>query len=271
MIDNDLRDFEEWQAVSHPDLASRKPTELFTQEFAEVYERLHTDLWWRIIDLHGTLCSLELLKEFPFHYLYRPNGMEFWELVECNFLEMTIIRLHSIVNDQEHDAHTIRKFKNSINQEPWVDNNLRNVFRKSLRECKFDKRIDSVAESVRDIRHSAIAHRILDPKTGYPKNQLPEVSLQELRRLFNSIHRLFGVLSFGSSYVTLIGDLMPGMIDGQPTRTCLDEVLDAILKDSYWINEPEKNSWWQDCRKHKSSEELQFLNKYRKRIGLAKA
>src|SRR5687767_3964757 len=104
MNTNDLlADLETWQACSHPDLANRRPEELFEPAFVERYHRLHQDLWWRIIRLHGTFYTLEQLKAFPFDQLYAPNQMEFWRLVIENFLDVGVLMLHGLVNDAGED------------------------------------------------------------------------------------------------------------------------------------------------------------------------
>jgi hypothetical protein len=63
-------DLDTWQASSHPKLACCPPEELFVGSFVERYQRLHEDLWQRIIRLHGTVFTLEQLKRFPLDYLY---------------------------------------------------------------------------------------------------------------------------------------------------------------------------------------------------------
>ena len=80
-----LKNLDKWYASSHPELADAKPETLFELGFVEKYLRLHSDLWWRIIRVHGTLYTLGELKEFPFDHLYPPNGMEFWRLRERYF------------------------------------------------------------------------------------------------------------------------------------------------------------------------------------------
>lgn len=122
------------------------------------------------------------------------------------------------------------------------------------------------------IRTNLIAHHLIDKESGSAKESLAGVSIIELRRLFDATHSLFGALSFGSAYVTLAGDLEPGTVGGQPTRTCLNEVLDAVLRDSYVVNQPElRGQWWPMTRKHMDEEELQMMNKLRKRRGLPEA
>ena len=269
-MDN-LNNPEKWEATSHPDLCELKPDGLFQPKFAERYIHLHNDLWQRLVRLHGTIHTLEQLKHVPFNYLYCVDNMEFWYLAKYNFFGMAIVSLHSLVNDQASDSHTIPKFKNEIATGPWLDQGMRDLFRQTLRERKFNGHVRSIAERVGDVRHNLV-HRLIDTQTGYPKEDIAEEILRDLRELLDATHAMFGALSFGSAYATLAGDLIPGTIGGIPTRTCLDEVLDAVIRNSYFVNEPElKQLWWADLRKRKAPEELKILNELRKRVGLPEA
>src|SRR5438128_1729466 len=116
-----LLNLENWQAASHPELAELKPIKLFGADFVERYQRLHNDLWQRIIRLHGTVHTLEQLQEFPFDYLYAPNDMEFWRLVVENFLDTASLMLHGLVNDAGDDVHSLLSFRDAIVQGNWVD------------------------------------------------------------------------------------------------------------------------------------------------------
>lgn len=267
-----LKDLNKWQAYSHPALADCKPEELFKTSFCERYCRLHNNLWWRIIRVHGTLYTLGQLNSFPFDRLYAPYEMEFWRLVIRNFLDIACLMLHGLVNDTGEDVHGILWFKNDIIKARWLCSEKFGLFKNTLRERKFDKVVESIAKRVEKIRHSHIAHPLIDKQSGSPKEALAGVSLEELRQLFDAVHSLFGALSFGSAYCTLAGDLMPSTVGGQPTRTCLDKVLDAVVRDSYFVNQPERRKqWWPERRKRMPAEKLQVMNDLRKRIGLPEA
>ncbi len=265
-------DLEKWQASSHPQLARRKPEDLFTAEFAKKYQTLHHDIWYRMIQLHGTLYSLEKLKEFAFEYLYDPNHMEFWRLVDANFFGMCIVLLNGLVNDRGSDAHTLRSFKNMCIKAQWSDPQLKKLLEATLKEREFDANLQNIAERVKRIRTIHIAHRLKDKQTGLFTQQLEGVSLTELRQLFDGAHALFGALSFGTSYVTLSMDYAPSTTGGQPNPTSLDKVLDAVLRDSYFVNQPERlGPSWPDHRKLMDTRDLQMMNDLRRRIGLPDA
>jgi hypothetical protein len=268
-----LQNLDKWQASSHPSLAESKPEELFETDFVERYSRLHSDLWGRMIRVHGTLYTLKQLKDFPFFdYIYSPQQMEFWRLVFENFFDMACLMLHGLVCDQGKDVHTLRSFRDQIMKASWLFPDKQELFKQILKERKFDETVQLIEKRVEKIRDNYVAHRLINKESGTPKEALTGVSLEELQQLFQAVHSLFGALSFGATYVTLTGDLMPGTIGGQPKRTCLDDVLDAVLRDSPVVREPEiRAQWWPELRKHMPPEELRRLNGARKRIGLPEA
>ncbi|MFA6135554.1 MAG: hypothetical protein WC869_16195 [Phycisphaerae bacterium] len=267
-----LADLEQWQAYSHPKLANSKLEELLQVPFIERYKSLHSDFWWRIIRVHGTLVTLDQLIQFPFESIYAPNEMEFWRLVFENFVDITVLLLHGLTIDTECKAHTLQSFKKEIIEDKWLRSDKFELFRQTLRERKFGKRVKSIKKCVTEMRNNYIAHRSKDEQSGLPKEGLAGVTLEELWVLFDEVHSLFGALSFGSAYVTLAGDLMPSTVGGEPTRTCLDGLLDAVLRDSLFVNEPErKEKLWPGRRKHRKPESLRVMNELRKRIGLPEA
>jgi hypothetical protein len=273
MTTNELLDqLDRWQAVSHPLLTNRKPEELFDADFAQRYSRLQSNLWLRIARLHGTLLTLEELSEFPFQYLYVPGDMEFWKLTFLNFFDVAILKLHGLVNDSGFETLTLNSFRSEIIKAPWRCQDARNLLRQTLEERSFDGLIKSIAKRVDVIRDGHIAHSLIDKQSGNPKEIPGTVTIKEVRQLFDAAHRLFGALSFGSGYGTLAGDLMPCTVGGKPKRTCLERVLDAVLRDSDFVNRPERRkTWWEMDRAHMNPDTLRAMNDLRKRVGLPEA
>ena len=107
-----LRNPDKWQAHGHPSLTSCKPEALFEASFCERYYRLHKDLSWRVIRLHGTLHTLEQLDQFPFDFIYAPSEMEFWRLVFENFVDGSVLLLHGLAIDTGTNVHSLKSFKN---------------------------------------------------------------------------------------------------------------------------------------------------------------
>jgi len=267
-----LEALDTWQAYSHPELSECKPEELFSTGFAAQYRFLHKDIWERIVRLNGTILSLETLREFPFHLVYAPGNMEFWRLVFSNFYEVTCLNLHGLSGDAGNDVHSIPSFKKTIVSAQWIDPRAKELLLETLKERRFDSDVRAVAGRVTALRNNRIAHRLIDKENGGFKGDKVGVTLKELRALFNAVHAQFGAVSFGSAYVTLAGDMMPGRVQGKPARSCLDGVLDSVLRGSGIVNQPERHGqWWSDLRKCRSPEELRVMNELRQRVGLPEA
>jgi hypothetical protein len=266
-----LYDLERWQACSQGVLANRGPREVFDPSFVEQYEQLHRDLWHRLIHLHGTLSTLERLEKFPFAALYGPHDMEFWRLVNHNFFITAVVMLRAVVSDPKPNAHTVRTFRKRIVTGPWLHTEDRELFMQTLQERRFDSVENAVAERVEEIRH-CVAHRFIDKNTGSLDEATAGVSLKQLRLLFDATHLIFGALSFGAAYITLVGDLTPTTVGGMPQPTCLDTVLTAVLRDSPFVNRPERRAeWWPMERQYINPEELRLMNELRRQIGLPDA
>jgi len=57
-------DLKRWQALSHGTLINRNPEDLFEPSFADLYKRLHENIWKRMVLVHGTIYSLEQLRAY---------------------------------------------------------------------------------------------------------------------------------------------------------------------------------------------------------------
>jgi hypothetical protein len=263
-----LDDLDKWQACSRSKLADMEPASLFESAFAQRYGRLHTDYWHRLCHIHGSLFSLEQLSDFPFDLIYGPGQWEFWRYVIVNFSDAIVLKLHGLLSDTGDDVHTLRSLRNEIVKGPWLLKDHRDLFMRTLVECKFDKEVESIAESVKQIRPH-IAHTLVDRATGDVKRPQVEITFREVMKLFDAVHALFGALSFGRVYLTLVGDLTPSTVGGCPTRTCLDMVLDAVLRGSNFVNMSElRRDYWPMERAHLDKDTLNLLNKLRKRVEL---
>lgn len=270
--DDYRKDQKKWYASSHPELKNLTPEQLFEKEFAERYKILHGNLWNRIIRVHETIYTLEQMEEIPFDYLYSDIDMGFWRLVIMSFIDTVYLKLNSLVNDEGGDVLTLEKFKAEIMKQPWRLPEKKDLLCQFLKERKCDESIRSIKKRVKNIRDNIIAHQLIDWQSGKLKSVLEKVNFGELRTLFDATHSYFGALSFGSVYATLIGDLTPGIVGEQPRRTCLDEVIDAVLRSNDFVKKPEvRGQYWQFDRDSMSDDELQLMNNLRKRIGLPEA
>lgn len=264
-----LESVDEWQASSHPTLSDAEPEALFDGAFATRYRTLHRLFWGAMLHLHATLATIKELDAFPFDHVYAPGEMEFWRLTYMNFVDAAILQLHKLVNDSGPDIHSLRSFKNVIVEGPWKNPAMMDLLLKTLGERRFDPRAEAIAKQVDQIRDNYVAHLVIDKNTGIPKLDKVSVNLDDLQKLFKATYGLFGAISFGASYATLVGDLMPSMINGKRSRSCLQTVLDAVLRDSHFVNQPERRAWyWETDKMCMRPDQLRRMNELRKRIGL---
>ncbi len=259
-----------WQAFSDDILAKTPPEELFYCDFVPKYQEHHADIWYRMTRLHGTIVVLEKLRELPLDELFGPN--EFWHLFVENFLDTGILSLHGLLTDNNASAHTLKSFRKCCENAKWRDDSMRDRLRGLLKQRNFDGALNGIANRVQKLRNSRVAHRFKDKTSDRLENLLDRVTLEEMRRLFDGAHSIFGALSFGSSFATLTQDFAPVSIGGTPVKTSVDHILDAILKDNDFVTKPErKQQWWNELRKTMSDSDLQRVNTLRARVGLPEA
>lgn len=247
------------------DINSRKPEEVIRPEFVQQYEKLHENIWHRLVHINTSIQILEALKDFPFERIYAtPN---YWAMVYWDFIYTSVVMLHAIVNDNGKKTHTLLCFKNKLLRN-WFLPKERKSFQVKLTTCKFTKEIDSLGDRIATMRREIVAHALIDKSTGL-FSKVSGVSVSELRKFYNSVHQLFEVCCFGGEFKT---SLYIDSSDDQPQTEDIDEILKLILKNSAWIKGPERHAdFWPDMRQDKSKEEIDELNRWRRKIGLPDA
>jgi len=129
--------------------------------------------------------------------------------------------------------------------------------------------IKQLIERITELRNKVIAHSVIDTLTNYTP-QITSINIKELRQVFDSTIGLFESCSFGSQFFTSF--YVPNPDDKHPKTDDIIKILDLIIKNSSWLNSPERNApFWNDIKKHKSTEYLEELNKWRRKYGLGEA
>ncbi len=247
------------------DIINKEPEDVLKPEFVKTYKELHKDIWYRLIRVNTSLTILEKIHNFPFHPIYSPQDNIFWAMVSWNFFDISILFMNQLTSDGS-DEHTINGFRNRILNEDWLKNGVKEEYRKLLRNIKLDKRLEPIQEKIKEIRKNVIAHRLLDSNRASVTN-VKNVTLDELHQLSEGIKKLFRSISFVVEYDSNF--YTGGTIGGKPVKEDIDELLDLILKHSYWLNEPEQmKDFWPDRRRSRSQEEISELNEFRKKFGM---
>jgi hypothetical protein len=248
------------------DLNEKKPEDVLKPEFVQQYKELHKDIWHRLIQTNTTITIIERIQQFPFHHFYPPHENIFWTMVYWNFLYIATVFINAMVNDKSPDAHTLRRFKNNVHK--WLKDSEKTAYSHNLKKLKFDQTTKNILKKTADMRTRLLAHRLFDHHGRLSKPH--GITVSEIRLAYNAIEKIFLACSFGSEYVTTF--YSAGTCAGKPIEKDIDHLLDLIVKDSFWLNRPERRGkFWPTLRQYITPEYLQELNRFRKKFGLPSA
>jgi hypothetical protein len=255
----------------------KNPAEVLKPQFVEAYKKLHADIWRRLIHIHTNIIILERIEPFPFHHFYAAQENVFWTMVYWNFLYTSIILIYALVCDEGKHAHkphkpphTLTKFKNDILRK-WLKDSEKPAYQALLKTVKFAREIEKIRRKVVAMRNKVVAHRLLDDSHPAQVQSADRVTVPELRSLYDATEKMFFACCFGAEYKTTF---IPYFVlrHGTPAPKDIDQILDLIVKDSPWLNSPERRgAFWKDVRQYKSEEYLKELNTWRQKFGLPPA
>jgi len=250
------------------DIHNKKPEDVLKPEFVQAYEKLHKDIWGRLIHVNTSLTILEKIGNFPFHHIYSPQANIFWTMVRWNFLYISIVFLHSLTTDEGKEKHTLTKFANRILTN-WIKDAHKPEYQSLLKKAKLDKRIEPIRTKIKRMRDRVIAHRFLDSGSVCVVD-VKGVTLAEVCQAYEDLEKLFRACSFGAQYISNF--YIGGTVGGKPVKEDIDELLELILRNSYWLNEPERNKdFWPAIRERMPKEDIAELNEFRKKLGMPPA
>lgn len=236
--------------------------ELLVSDFIQKYEKLHRNFYDRLCRLHTTIVIIKKIEEFPFKFFITPAKMAFWQMAFWNFYHMAIIIIYTFVEKKRNTINLITFIKS-------FQKNIKQVFlepyKKQLEHVKYDDEVEKIRSKVTDIRNKIVAHIVYENI-----NDIKDLSISDLDDLFIRLKKLFDVFTFGSKYhETRFLDFFPSTIGGKPTQSHLDDIFDLIMKDSGFLNKPERiGPAWKNLKKLKQPEEIVILNYYRKKFGM---
>jgi hypothetical protein len=120
------------------------------------------------------------------------------------------------------------------------------------------------------MRHKVIAHRIFNSASDCSLQQVPGVSVSEIRSSYNAIEALFQACTFGGEFVTT---LYPNTLSrGKPVQKDIDEIFGLIVKNSDWLRQPERHGeFWPTIKKQKTKDEINQFNSWRNKFDLPQA
>jgi hypothetical protein len=209
---------------------------------------------------------LEKIEKFPFEHIYAPQENIFWTMVYWNFLYLSIIFIYGLVDDTGPDTNTIPQLKTKLWKEGWLKDE-HEEYRQALKKAKLHRDVKKIRKKLELMRNKVVAHQIPRSVTNI---KVPGVSLLEIRIVYDETEKLFRMFSFGAEYFTTF--YIPGAVDRKPVAKDIDELLDLIVKNSPWLNQPEQRApFWQDIKKYKVPKDIEELNSWRRKFGLPDA
>ncbi len=239
--------------------------EVLQPEYVGIYKEHHQDIYTRMIRLNTSINILEKLFAFPFYLFISIKDMQFWYFVIANFQDISLLLFCGLITDKGSDVFTLKKFKGEILK------NIKDEYLFDFKNClnRFDDNFLVISRKAINFRNQFIAHRLLEKGTNKLTKYDEVVNISELRLLFQQTDNLFQLCSFGSGYGTVMLDFMHATIGGVPVQSHLDDIFDLIAKNSHFINQPEENpGYWNYSRDKMDPEQLEILNKYRRKFGM---
>jgi hypothetical protein len=140
-------------------------------------------------------------------------------------------------------------------------------FSDELKNTKFDKALKDVAQRAKDLRNVRLAHLSLGEVL---QGSTPLVAANELEQLADELEKLYQPMLFGGSASFLPVPYDPAIRGANSHQhTDIEKILNAVARESYALNFPEKNRRvWDIQRGSMTDEELKTFNFWRVRAGL---
>lgn len=252
------------------DLSSAKPDDVIRPECLESYKNFHQNIFGRLTHVNTSIRIYETISlyHYPLNHIYMHGT--FWVMVYWNFLYSSIVLLNGLVKDPDSDALTLLKLKNLIRNKWLKDGNeIKESFSKKLKEARFSSEINEICTQIERMRHKVVAHRSYDVEQEQI-HEIPGVSFPQLKKVLQSAEQLFAICSFGVECFTNL--YWPSITEPEPKAEDVVKILDLVVKDSHWLNQPERHGvHWEGIRVHKDKHDIEELNKWRRKYGMTPA
>jgi hypothetical protein len=88
--------------------------EVIKKEYIDDYIKYHKKFFYEMCNVNADMIVLEKLFDFPFRDLRLYFEKIFFTIVADNTFQYLAIKIHRLLNDQESDVLTLRKYKGLI-------------------------------------------------------------------------------------------------------------------------------------------------------------
>jgi hypothetical protein len=232
------------------------------------YERGMEFFYRELVFLNTDIFIVEQILRFPLSLFATQDNTIFFGRVVDNFLNSGLLIVTKIATDNGPDLYTIRGFRNRLFQ--LVRPEYQTDFRDILRQSRFDQNTEDILGRARELRNGRIAHA-----TQALAFQIPEqdrIDFAELVQLRDALNAQLDALSFNTEHM-----MLPIPYNSRVERraggnhsTDIEEVLDAIARNSTLLNMPEQEPQdWSFQRAALTGSQINHLNHYRRKFKLS--
>jgi hypothetical protein len=217
-----------------------------------------------LVDLNTIIYLAEQIIAFPFDLFVSPDDQTFFSVVMHSFSDSAVLTITKLATDQAGDLFTLLTFKNRVRE--LIKPEYRATFDARLKEARFDSETKTMLTKAKDLRNHRIGHTTRDFVAGDIKLFRPSIS--QLRDLRDALNTLLDSLAFNVEY-----SMLPIPYDSRVLRhhekTDIEEILDGIAKNSFFLNMPERYpERWKYRRPSLSGNKLKSFNHYRRKFDL---
>jgi hypothetical protein len=218
--------------------------------------------------LRAALYLLREVATFPLDKLVPDTERIFFTVTARALYETAVLAITKLTTDEGDNVLTVNRFRNNVLKMLRPD--LVDSFRDQLKNTKFDAAMKDVAKRAKDLRNARLAHlslgEVLNAST-------PLVAGKELEQLADELEKLYEPLLFGATASFLPVPYDPEIRAANARQdTDIEKILNAVARESYALNFPEKNTRvWEQKRGSMTDEEVETFNFWRARAGLPPA
>jgi hypothetical protein len=179
-----------------------------------------------------------------------------------------------IALDSSPDALTLRQLKNEMLRYVREDSVVtRQELKAFFKQADFEARVSALEKNVQEIRNNYLAHFDREWNLN-PSPNRASVSFTDLKSLLSALEQLLRLLSLNVEMMLWYWDYLdyaPNvyMPKGRTPTSDIDELLDAVARQSDLLNLPENSPFgMDDWGSELSDSDLALLNQYRSKFGL---
>jgi hypothetical protein len=230
------------------------------EEYDAGMELLFSDL----VDLNTIIYLAEQIIAFPFDLFLSRDDQTFFSVVMHSFSDSAVLTITKLATDQSGNLFTLLRFKNRVRD--LIKPEYRDAFDARLKEARFDSETKTMLAKAKDLRNHRIGHTTQDFVAGNTRLSRPSIS--QLRDLRDALNSLLDSLAFNVEY-----SMLPIPYDSRVLpqhKTDIEEILDGIAKNSFFLNMPERHpEKWKYRRPNLSGDRLKSFNYYRRKFDMS--